>query len=82
VCNFGSKGEKGRRGNISVIFEEGETLKYRSAGRIFEVRKRTYQFVILQSLDGLTQVLTGEKSNFDFFEKTLKAGSRTSEMDK
>jgi hypothetical protein len=82
VCNFGSKGEKGRGGNISVIFEEGETLKYRSTERIFEVKKRTDQFVILQSLDGLTQVLTGEKSNFDFFEKTLKAGWRTSERDK
>jgi hypothetical protein len=82
VCNFGSKGEKGRRRNISVIFEEEETLKYRSTERIFEVKKRTDQFVILQSLDGLTQVLTGEKSIFNFFEKTLKASSRTSEMAK
>jgi len=80
VCNFGCKGEKGRGGNIRVIFEEGETLKYRSAGRIFEVRKRTDQFVILKPLDGVTQVLTGERSIFDFSEKTLKAGSRTSEM--
>jgi len=61
---------------MSVIFEEGETLKYRSTGRIFEVKKRTEQFVTLQSLDGLTQVLTGEKSIFDFFEKTLKARVR------
>ena len=82
MCNFGSKGEKGRGGNISVIFEEGETLKYRSTGRIFEVKKRTNQFVILQSLDGLTQVLTGEKSIFDFFEEALKASSRTSELAK
>ena len=82
MCNFGSKGEKGRRGNISVIFEEGERFKYRSTGRIFEVKKRTDQVVILQSLDGVTQILTGEKSIFDYFEKTLKAGSRTSEMDK
>ena len=34
----------------------------------------------MQSLDGLTQVLTGEKSIFDFSEMTLKADSRTSEM--
>ena len=61
---------------MSVIFEEGETLKYRSTGRIFEVKKRTEQFVTLQSLDGLTQVLTGEKSIFDFFEKILKARVR------
>jgi len=76
VCNFGSKGKKGRGRNISVIFEEGETLKYRSTGRIFEVKKRTDQFVILQSLDGLTQVLRGEKSIFDFSEKALKAGTK------
>jgi hypothetical protein len=82
VCNFGSKGEKGRGGNISIIFAEGETLKDRSTGRIFEVKKRTGSFLILQSLDGLTQVLTGEKSISDFFQKTLNAGSRTSEMDK
>jgi hypothetical protein len=80
VCNFGSKGEKEGGGNIRVIFEEGETLQYRSTGRIFEVKKRTDQFVILPSLEGLTQVLTGEKSIFDFFEKTLKASSRTSEL--
>ena len=82
MCNFGSKGKKGRGENISVIFEEGETLKYRSTGRIFEVKKRTDQFVTLKSLDGVTQILPEEKNIFDFFEKTLKAGSRTSEMDK
>jgi hypothetical protein len=82
VCNFGSKGEKGRGGNIRIIFEEGETLKDRSTGRIFGVKKRTDPFVILQSLDGVTQVLTGEKSSFDFFEKTLKASSRTSDLAK
>ena len=80
MCNFGGKGEKGKGGNIGVICEEGETLRYRATGRTFEVKKRTDQFVILQSLDGLTQVLKGEKSIFDFFEKTLKASSRTSEM--
>ena len=74
MCNFGSKREKGKGGNTRVIFEEGETLQYRSTGRIFEVKKRTDKFVILPSLDGLTQVLTGEKSIFAFFEKSLKAG--------
>ena len=67
MYNFGSKGEK---------------LKCRSTGCVFEVKKRTDPFVIWQPLDGVTQVLTGEKSIFDYFEKTLKAGSRTSEMDK
>lgn len=55
------------------IFEEGETLKERSTGRIFELKRRTDQFVILQSLDGSTQVLTGEKSIFHLFEKSLEA---------
>jgi len=45
VCNFGSNGEKGKGGNIIIIFEEGETFKDRSTGRIFEVKKRTDQFV-------------------------------------
>ena len=67
---------------MRAIFEEGEKLKYRSTGRTFEVKKRTDQLVILQSLDGVTQVLTGEKNIFDFFGKTLNASSRTSEMDK
>ena len=69
MCRFGSKGKKGG-GNIRVIFGEGETLKYKSTGRIFEVKKITDQFVILQSLDGLMQVFTGEKSFFYLFEKT------------
>jgi len=46
VCNFGSKGEKGNGGNIIIIFEEGETFKYRSTGRIFKVKKRLDQFVM------------------------------------
>jgi len=43
VCNFGSKGEKGRGGHIRVIFEEeeGETLKLRSTGHVCRVKKRT-----------------------------------------
>ena len=44
--NFGSKGEKGNGGNIIIIFEEGETFKDRSTGRIFEVKKRTDEFVM------------------------------------
>jgi hypothetical protein len=60
--------------------KEGETFKYRSTGCIFEVKKRTDQFVIFDSLDGLTQILTGVKSIFDFFERNDKAGLPTSEM--
>jgi hypothetical protein len=72
VCKFGSKGEKGREGNIRAIFEEGETLQYRSTGRLFALKKRTDPFVVFQSLDGLTQVLTEEKNIFDFFEIILR----------
>jgi len=50
VCNFGSKGEKGNGGNIIIIFEEGETFKDRSTGRIFEVKKRTDQIVMKMEL--------------------------------
>jgi hypothetical protein len=49
----------GKKGYLGEIFEEGETIKGQSTGRIFELKKRTDQFVILQSLDGSTQVLTG-----------------------
>ena len=52
--NLGSKGETGKRRNTRDIFAGGETLRYRSSERIFEVKKRAGQFVILQSLDGLT----------------------------
>jgi len=76
VCNFGIKKEKRRGGNTSAIFEEGGAFKYRSTGHIFEVKKRTDQFEIFQSLDGLTYVLTEEKSIFRFFEKALRAGTK------
>jgi hypothetical protein len=39
--NFGSKEEKGKGRNTRDIFAEGETLKYRPPGRIFELKKRT-----------------------------------------
>jgi hypothetical protein len=52
-----------------VIPEEGEILKYRVTGNIFEVKKITNQFVILHSMDGLTQIMTGKKSLVNLFEK-------------
>ena len=53
-----------------VIPEEGEILKYRVTGNIFEVKKITNQFVILHSTDGPTQIMTGKKSLVSLFEKT------------
>ena len=64
---------------MNGIFEEKETLKCRTTGRIFEVYKRTDHMVILRALDGLTQVFTGKKSLFGFFEKNLNDSLRTSE---
>ncbi len=52
-----------------IIPEEGKMLKYRINGNIFEVKKITNQFVILHSLDGSTQILTGEKSLVNSFEE-------------
>lgn len=56
--------------------EEGEMLKYRLTGSVFEVKKITNQFVILHSLDGLTQIMTGKKSLLNLFEKIHYIRSR------
>jgi len=52
-----------------IIPEQGEIMKNRSTGNIFEVEKITDQFVILSSLDGLMQIMTGKKSLIHLFEK-------------
>ncbi len=52
-----------------IIPEEGEILKYRPTGNIFEIKKITNQFVVLHSMDGLTQIMTGKKSLIHSFEK-------------
>ena len=49
----------------------GEILKYVRTGSLFEVKKVTKDFVILNSRDGTSQIMTGTGS-FDFlFEKIL-----------
>jgi hypothetical protein len=45
------------------IPQEGSRFKYRPTGSVFEVKKVTSQFVILNSTDGLTQIMV-EKKNF------------------
>ncbi len=60
--------------------EQGEIIKNRLTGNIFEVKKITDQFVILYSLDGLMQIMTGKKSLIYSFEKiprneTIKAST-------
>jgi hypothetical protein len=52
-----------------IIPAQGEVLKNRSTGNIFEVKKITDQFVILSSPDGLMQIMTGRKSLVHLFEK-------------
>ncbi len=52
-----------------AIPEEGEIMKNRLTGNIFEVKKITDQFVILYSLDGLMQIMTGKESLIHSFEK-------------
>jgi hypothetical protein len=49
--------------------EEGQIMKSRMTGNIFEVKKITGQFVILYSLDGLMQVMTEKKGLIHSFEK-------------
>jgi hypothetical protein len=48
---------------------QGEILKNRSTGNIFEVKKITDQFVILSSPDGLMQIMTGKNNLIHRFEK-------------
>jgi hypothetical protein len=52
------KGKKERKGNVRVRLEERKTLKYRSTGHIYEVKRITNPFVILDPVDGLMQRMT------------------------
>ncbi len=49
--------------------EQGEIMKNRLTGNMFEVKKITDQFVILYSLDGLMQIMTGKNGPIQLFEK-------------
>jgi hypothetical protein len=46
----------------------GTRLKYRATGTIFEIRNITNQFMILHSLDGLTQLVIEKKNSTFLFE--------------
>jgi hypothetical protein len=52
-----------------IMPAQGEIMKNRSTGNIFEVKKITDQFVILSSPDGLMQIMAGKKSLIHLFEK-------------
>lgn len=51
------------------IAQRGEIMKYRRTGNIFSVKKITKDFVILNALDGPTQIMTGKQSLDFLFEK-------------
>jgi hypothetical protein len=48
-----------------IVPQEGKRLKHRPTGDIFKVKKITDRFVILDSVDGLIQILA-EKKSFAF----------------
>jgi hypothetical protein len=49
--------------------EKGEILKSTLTGKVYKVKVLTDQMVVLQSIDGLTQVMTGKLSLNYFYEK-------------
>ncbi len=49
--------------------EQGEMLRSTLTGKVYQVKVFTDQMVILQSLDGQTQVMTGKLSLNYFYEK-------------
>ncbi len=55
----------------------GETVKCLRTGALFEVRKVANGFVIFQSQDGLTQIMTGAESSHFLFSRTV--GEKSSE---
>jgi hypothetical protein len=57
---------------VPDIPREGQVLKYRQTGELFEVGKIAREFVILQSRDGISQAMTGKNSVFSVFEKIPK----------
>ena len=53
----------------------GETVKYLRTGNLFQVKKVTKEFVVLNSQDGLTQIMTPSESLDLVFERIPPAES-------
>jgi hypothetical protein len=51
-----------------LVPQEGKKLKHSPTGIIYEVKRITNQFVILYSMDGLSQILVEKKSLPSLFE--------------
>ena len=49
----------------------GEVLRSSLTGKVYEVRRILDQMVILQSLNGMNQVLTGKENLSLFYEKVF-----------
>jgi hypothetical protein len=49
----------------------GEILRSSLTGKVYEVRRILDQMVILQSLNGMNQVLTGNENLSLFYEKVF-----------
>jgi hypothetical protein len=52
-----------------IICEIGDIFRRRFTGREYELRRITDHMVVLHSLDGLSQILTGKDSLDLFYEK-------------
>jgi len=63
------------------IPQEGTRIKYRPTGIIFEVKKITDQFVILDSIDGLNQIMIEKKSSAFLFELEEVPRAETNQED-
>ena len=51
------------------VLKEGEVLKFQRDGRLFKVKRVADDFVILNSVDGSSQIMAG-KRGFDYiFER-------------
>jgi len=53
----------------------GKTVQYLRTGGFFQVKKVTKEFVVLNSQDGLTQIMTPTESLDLVFKKIPQAGS-------
>jgi hypothetical protein len=62
-----------------IIPAEGEIMKHRETGNIFKIKKITKDFVILFSLEGPTQIMTGPRSLVHLFEKINGVGHPSSQ---
>jgi hypothetical protein len=49
------------RNSRVVELQQGTRLRYRATGTLFEIKKITNQFIILRSIEGVRQIMTGKR---------------------